>query len=422
MSKTQGLINLFKSQRNSQYVSKLKENFSKNILELDYSKEYIEELKNFLYFEVDFLIIDSILKEEKELTNQLIRSNNNTEKYNFQNNIESIKLIKTLDVIFSTSNLVLYISDKKIRIYKNGKHTQSTNNTVDDYLAFIKQEFSNRINDNNRQIFENDLIAFCLKEIDEDIDFVIDVCGKELWIEYSASQLFLQRFIKFQQNQIILNTPKLKNELASYIIGDNEINWIPSEPFSKLLENNETVIYENNSEYLLKFVKLDSFLTTKRKSLINIHKEIINTKNEDFIFKTIPVLINQIEFYNQMLLLAINMIVALKNNKMILFFKIYETFDQLGVFNSNWEKSLLNKVDELNLSIKDLITEIQQMEMRLNQKIEDLSIDIQSNIDDMKDNVIEEISDLKNLNDGSFNSILSLINTFQLIGIRNKLK
>ena len=254
-----------------------------------------------------------------------------------------------------------------------------------------------------------------------DIDFVIDVCGKELWIEYSASQLFLQRFIKFQQNQIIINTPKLKNELAGYIMGDNEINWIPSEPFSKLLENNETVIYEKNSEYLLKFVKLDSFLTTKRKSLINIHKEIINTKNEDFIFKTIPVLINQIEFYNQMLLLAINMIVALKNNKMILFFKIYETFDQLGIFNSNWEKSLLNKVDELNLSIKDLITQIQQMEMRLNQKIEDLSIDIQSNIDDMKDNVIEEISDLKNLNDGSFNSILSLINTFQLIGIRNKL-
>jgi hypothetical protein len=120
-----------------------------------------------------------------------------------------------------------------------------------------------------------------------------------------------------------------------------------------------------------------------------------------------------------LLLLSINMIVALKNNKMILFFKIYETFDQIGIFDSNWEKSLINKMDELNLSIKDLINELKQMEMRLNQRIEDLGYEIQRNIDEMRENVIDEIS---NLNDGSASSILSLINTFQLIGISNKLK
>lgn len=101
---------------------------------------------------------------------------------------------------------------------------------------------------------------------------------------------------------------------------------------------------------------------------------------------------------------------------MIMFFKIYEAFDQIGVFDSNWEKSLLNKMDELNMSIKDLVVQIQQMEMRLNQKIEDLGYDIQRNIDEMKETVIHEISQL---NDGS--SILPLINTFQLIGIKNKL-
>ncbi len=116
------------------------------------------------------------------------------------------------------------------------------------------------------------------------------------------------------------------------------------------------------------------------------------------------------------------MVVALKNNKMILFFKIYETFDQIGVFDSNWEKSLLNKMDELNISIKDLVNNIKQMEMRLHQKIEDLGFEIQSSIDQMKENVIDEVSSIKNLDNGSASSILSLINTFQLIGISNKLK
>ncbi len=116
------------------------------------------------------------------------------------------------------------------------------------------------------------------------------------------------------------------------------------------------------------------------------------------------------------------MVVALKNNKMILFFKIYETFDQIGVFDSNWEKSLLNKMDELNISIKDLVNNIQQMEMRLHPKIEDLGFEIQSSIDQMKENVIDEVSSIKNLDNGSASSILSLINTFQLIGISNKLK
>ncbi len=57
------------------------------------------------------------------------------------------------------------------------------------------------------------------------------------------------------------------------------------------------------------------------------------------------------------------------------------------------------------------------MEIRLNQKIEDLGFEIQRNIDEMKESVIDELSNISN---GS--AILPLINTFQLIGLKNKLK
>jgi hypothetical protein len=32
---------------------------------------------------------------------------------------------------------------------------------------------------------------------------------------------------------------------------------------------------------------------------------------------------------------------------MITFYEIYETFDQLGVFNSNWENEVSNKLSEI---------------------------------------------------------------------------
>jgi hypothetical protein len=402
------IIEYLKANYNNNYANKLKNNFEKNYNNLSYSKEFLDELKDFLYNDSYYLINNNIenIKRGFEISSQ--------------NNYDKIKEIENDKLLFTNNDLIIYTNESEIIIHQYSYSIPYVESNIDELNLFLKNVFSNFINTQNRVLYENNIKKFCKDEIEIGCNAFIN--DEKAWIEYCSSDFFIYNFILFYEKQTIKKNPELKKELSKLLDADKEINWIPSEPFSKLLDNYESLIYDKSADYLLKFVKLDSFLNTKRKSLINIHKEVINTKDEDFIFRTIPILIKQIEYYNKLLLLSINMVVALKNNKMILFFKIYETFDQIGVFDSNWEKSLLNKMDELNISIKDLVNQIQQMEMRLHQKIEDLGFEIQSSIDQMKENVIEEVSSIKNLENGSASSILSLINTFQLIGLSNKLK
>ena len=402
------IIEYLKANYNSNYANRLKNNFEKNHNNLSYSKEFLDELKDFLYNDYYYLINNNIENIKRGFDISL------------QNNYDKIKSIETENILYTSNDLIIYIDESEIIIHQYSTSKPFIEFNVSDLNLFLTNVFSNFLKTQNKILFEENIKKFCKDEIEIGCNAFID--EKTAWVEYCSVDFFIYNFILFFENQIIKKNPELKKELSILLNADDDINLIPSEPFLKLLENNETFIFDKNADYLLKFVKLDSFLSTKRKSLINIHKEVINTKDEDFIFRTIPVLIKQIEYYNQLLLLSINMLVALKNNKMILFFKIYETFDQIGVFDSNWEKSLLNKMDELNISIKDLVNQIQQMEMRLHQKIEDLGFEIQSSIDQMKENVIEEVSSIKNLDNGSASSILSLINTFQLIGLSNKLK
>ena len=67
-----------------------------------------------------------------------------------------------------------------------------------------------------------------------------------------------------------------------------------------------------------------------------------------------PVLENQIktlEFYNNM---ALAMIVFYLNDKKIRYYEIYEAFEKLGVFDSTWQKNVLNKIVH-HLSFNTLI-------------------------------------------------------------------
>lgn len=409
IKKKESLIKKLKSNLDKNYIEFLSKNFDKHIDSLEYERDYLLNLKNTLYNELSYLIhdtadfdIDKIKKNIQEV-----------KKEGFTIEDLPLNLSKIHNVIFTFQGFILFIESHKIYFISIDYNILDGKN---DYFII-----------EGKILLENYKTSGCWLINVEDERFnkiwigdYYQINDQNDWSGFSNENLmriFFEKIDELYKNQIKESNPKYYKELSQLMSGHDEINWIPVEPYTQLLEVNENIICVKNVDYLLKFVKLDSFLNTKRKSLITIHKEILNTKDEEFIFKTISILIKQIEYYNQLLLLSINMIVALKSNKMLLFFKIYEAFDQIGVFDSNWEKSLLNKMDELNMSIKDLVVQIQHMEMRLNQKIEDLGYDIQRNIDEMKETVIDEISQL---NDGS--SILPLINTFQLIGIKNKLK
>ena len=136
----------------------------------------------------------------------------------------------------------------------------------------------------------------------------------------------------------------------------------------------------------------------------------------------VKILEGEIHSYNLLLINSLNLIVSLIDDDQITFYDIYEKFDKLNIYNSNWENEIsqkltkLNKgISELNSNIKGLMYEIRDMGDRIVNSIEDLSY-ITEESTKILDNRLGEIdSSIKT------NNLLTLINTYQNYKTNRKL-
>jgi len=132
------------------------------------------------------------------------------------------------------------------------------------------------------------------------------------------------------------------------------------------------------------------------------------------------------------------MIVSLTDSDLITFYEIYECFDQLGVFNSNWENevstNLLNinsSIDEVNQSIinfghdittglRNLMYSINEKERKIIHSLEKLTYTTQDSFRNLNKSVSDQLFNVNsNLN---FNNILTGIQTYQMYKINQNTK
>ena len=106
--------------------------------------------------------------------------------------------------------------------------------------------------------------------------------------------------------------------------------------FGKLLNKLESEITSKDSEYILKFVRLSSFLNFKRNTVLDLLNRLEDVDNIND-FESLDQMLNkQNDVLNQVLAYSLSLLTALIENKMIVFYSIYEKFDKLGVFNSSF--------------------------------------------------------------------------------------
>ena len=55
------------------------------------------------------------------------------------------------------------------------------------------------------------------------------------------------------------------------------------------------------------------------------------------------------------------MIKSLNEDDMITFYTMYEVFDKLGIFDSQWQKSMLEKLGDLTSSLDDVTASLQNV-------------------------------------------------------------
>ena len=194
-----------------------------------------------------------------------------------------------------------------------------------------------------------------------------------------------------------------------------------------LVEKNQSIIVDFDHKLIQNLMKLNKFLNTKKKNLNVVFDLLKTTVNQGELDEILPVIRDSIDNYQSMLIHSLNMVVSIKEKDMVTYYEIYETFDELGVFNSNWENEIsekLSKIDskltEVISSIKQLMVSISNMEHSISNKIDNLTYVTKSSYNKIHKSLNTELKTIRVGN--QWNNLLNGIQTYQTYKINQNTK
>ena len=217
--------------------------------------------------------------------------------------------------------------------------------------------------------------------------------------------------LKEKQQIILLKLDKDKN---------GEVDLIDGETFNILLTNNQKSIIEIDKNYIQKFVKISVYLKTKKSNTQRMFESIHKTRNTEELNELVSLLKNQIHTYELLVFHSISMITSLVESDLITFYEIYESFDQLGVFNSNWENEVSNKLSDIGDGIKDLMYSINRMELNIVNSLETLTYVTKDSFNELNSSISSQLSSIDS--SINFNNLLTGIQTYQMYKINQNTK
>ena len=262
----------------------------------------------------------------------------------------------------------------------------------------------------------------------ESIEYYIDKTGESLekskeyviYLKHNIPSVLKNWDVIEEKRLIELN--KLQTNIISELDKDNngQIDLIDGESFVKILNKNQISILEVDKNYIQKFVKISIYLKTKKNNTQKIFESISETKDDEELIELVNLLKNQIHTYELLVFHSINMVTSLVDSDLITFYEIYECFDKLGVFNSNWENEVSDKLTDIKFGIKDLMYSIYQMENKIVNSIDNLTYTTQESFMDLTNSVEKQLSSI----DSSikFNNLLTGIQTYQMYKINQNTK
>jgi hypothetical protein len=190
--------------------------------------------------------------------------------------------------------------------------------------------------------------------------------------------------------------------------------------FMILFKKHQKKIIEVDKQYIQKFVKISNYLKTKRQNIQDIFSSIKITKNELQLNENIRILKNQIHTYELLLFHSLNMIISIVEDDLITFYEIYESFDKLNMFNSNWENEVAQQLKNINDGLSQLMYSIDSLERNIVNGLNQLTYVTQEGFSDLELSVTKELQSI----DSSirFNNLLTGISTYQLYKINKQTK
>ena len=199
---------------------------------------------------------------------------------------------------------------------------------------------------------------------------------------------------------------------------NGEIDLIEND-FNKIIVKNQKQIVEIDRNYIQQFVRISNYIKTKRANTQRIFESINSTKNQKELEARVGLVKNQIHAYEQLVFHSISMVSALLSDDMITFYEIYEAFDKLGIYNSNWENEVSQKLTGIGNNLNSLLIAIDNLENTIVNEFSNLSYITSESFSSLQHSVDDQLKGIQS--SISVNNLLNGIQSYQLYKLNKKL-
>tara|TARA_Y100001968_G_scaffold91735_1_gene82526 strand:- start:601 stop:1734 length:1134 start_codon:yes stop_codon:yes gene_type:complete len=215
------------------------------------------------------------------------------------------------------------------------------------------------------------------------------------------------------KNEFINEHDKDGNGIIDVIEGHDD--------FMKLLTKYQIKIKEIDSNHIKNFIKVSNHLRTKRENIQTLFTKIKSSNpKDDNLTDMMGILENSIHSYELTLFNSFQMINTLIDDDLVTFYQIYETFDKINLFNSNWQNELNEKLKNIENKLDDIFYSIQSMEMTFIEEFKKMSYTTQKSIGALNKSLSTK---LESINSGiNINNVLSGVQIYQLYKINKQTK
>jgi hypothetical protein len=210
--------------------------------------------------------------------------------------------------------------------------------------------------------------------------------SKQLLEEFCG---IIEETAQFEQNR--LKEEKLRMEKEQAIFDDRLSNKLQEldkdgngivddiegdDAFEALLKKHEALLVEKEKEFsqkfVHKFIRMSSYLTQQRDNIQRIFTLLSKSQNHKSLDENLELLQSEVHTYQVLLYGSINMVTLLADNKVIDFWKTYEVFDSLNVYDSNYQRQLAEELDNIGDGLNELMGSIDRMNLSMSRQLSSL--------------------------------------------------
>ena len=171
--------------------------------------------------------------------------------------------------------------------------------------------------------------------------------------DFRAKEKGIKDAEEVKRKKIELNKIKDSFKDLLKVNSANQIDIPNTDTFSKHLETHQQEIAKFNQRWIHDLVKIKSYLQSANISIKSNFQQTIEEDDLEYFEQMQSEVINQVQAYDKVYGNALILIDSIIESNHVLSYEIYEIFDKLGFFESNWEQRLIQKFDDLSDSINE---------------------------------------------------------------------